>query len=199
MKKLKMSRRHLIQAGVASATGLMANSLLSGRNSFAAELTEDGLHYQPWFLESFLELADDRVTAREGQKHFAIIWELKGCPYCAETHNTNFSNEKIASYIQKNFDILQLNIIGSRNVTDFDGEVLSEKDLAAKYGVRFTPTIQFFSISEDPLADMAPKKREVLRLPGYAKPEHFLTTFQYVAEQEYKKGSLRDYMKRAQS
>ena len=40
--------------------------------------------------------------------------------------------------------MLQLNIIGSRKVTDFDGSELSEKALAAKYSVRFTPTFQFF-------------------------------------------------------
>jgi len=46
--------------------------------------------------------------------------------------------------VKANFEVLQLNIIGSRKVTDFDGTELSEKDLAAKYGVHFTPTFQFF-------------------------------------------------------
>jgi len=33
-------------------------------------------------------------------------------------------------------------------VTDFDGEVLSEKALAKKYGVRFTPTFQFSAMTQ---------------------------------------------------
>ena len=34
-------------------------------------------------------------------------------------------------------------MLGAREVTDFDGQVLPEKELARKYGVPGTPTIQF--------------------------------------------------------
>ena len=37
------------------------------------------------------------------------------------------------------FELLQLNIIGAREVTDFDGQRLTEKEFARKYGVRATP------------------------------------------------------------
>ena len=72
------------------------------------------------------------------------MWELRGCPYCRETHLVNFARPDIEDYVKANFEILQLNIIGARKVTDFDGSEISEKALAAKYGVRFTPTFQFF-------------------------------------------------------
>lgn len=107
-------------------------------------LTDDGLYKEPWFLESFLELADDLEAAHKEGKRLAIMWELKGCPYCKETHFVNLARPDISDYIKANFEVLQLNIIGSRKVTDFDGSELSEKELAAKYGVRFTPTFQFF-------------------------------------------------------
>ena len=107
-------------------------------------LTGDGLYREPWFLQSFLNLADDLETAHSEGKRFAIMWELKGCPYCKETHFVNFAQPRIADYIKANFEITQLNIIGSLKVTDFDGSELREKDLAAKYGVRYTPTFQFF-------------------------------------------------------
>ena len=89
-------------------------------------LTEDGLYKQPWFLESFLELADDLQGAANLGKRFAIMWELRGCPYCRETHLVNFARPDIESYIKSNFEILQLNITGSRKVTDFDGAEMSE-------------------------------------------------------------------------
>ncbi|HET9413239.1 MAG TPA: thioredoxin family protein, partial [Pseudolabrys sp.] len=114
-------------------------------------LTDDGLYKQPWFLESFLDLADDLEGARKEGKRFAIMWELRGCPYCKETHLVNFARPEISDYVKANFEVLQLNIIGSRKVTDFDGQELSEKAMAAKYGVRFTPTFQFFG--EGPLKD----------------------------------------------
>ncbi len=158
-------------------------------------LTDDGLYRQPWFLESFLELPDDLAGATEKQKRFAIMWELRGCPYCKETHLVNFAKPEIEMFIKERFEILQLNIIGSREVTDFDGEKLPEKRLAEKYGVRFTPTFQFFPESVAGLAGKKPRDREVARAQGYLEPQHFLALFRFVAERAYEKGSLRDYLK----
>ena len=158
-------------------------------------LTDDGLYKEPWFLESFLELADDLEGAHKEGKRFAIMWELKGCPYCKETHFVNFARPDIADYIKANFEVLQLNIIGSRKVTDFDGVELSEKALAAKYGVRFTPTFQFFPERAGPLKALEPQKREVARLAGYMRPGDFLAMFRYVREKAYESKSFRDYVK----
>lgn len=191
-----ISRRATLAA---LAAGTLAPAFL--RPALAAEqvpppeLTDDGLYRQPWFLDSFLELADDLEVAADAGKRFAVMWELKGCPYCKETHFTNFAKPEINRYVRENFDVLQLNIIGSRLVTDFDGEELSEKALAQKYGVRFTPTFQFFADSSEGLADLAPKDREVARAPGYLAPPHFLAMFRFVNEKAYENGSLRDYLR----
>jgi thioredoxin-related protein len=158
-------------------------------------LTDDGLYRQPWFLESFLDLADDLEAAHKERKRFAIMWELKGCPYCKETHFVNFARGDISGYIKANFEVLQLNIIGSRKVIDFDGTEMSEKELAAKYGVRFTPTFQFFGERAGPLKGLTPQKREVARAPGYLRPDDFLAMFRYVREKAYESKSFRDFVK----
>jgi thioredoxin-related protein len=124
-----------------------------------------------------------------------IAWELKGCPYCKETHFVNFSQSRITDYIKANFEVLQLNIIGSRIVKDFDGRELSEKDLAAKYGVRFTPTFQFFGEQAAALKSLLPAKREVARAPGYLRPDDFLAMFRYVREKAYESKSFRNFVK----
>ena len=158
-------------------------------------LTDDGLYKEPWFLESFLELADDLEAAHKQGKRFVIMRELKGCHYCKETHFVNFARGDISDYIKANFEVLQLNIIGSRKVTDFDGVELSEKAMAAKYGVRFTPTFQFFPKRAGPLKGQEPAKREVARLPGYMRPDDFLAMFRYVREKAYESKSFRDFVK----
>jgi thioredoxin-related protein len=158
-------------------------------------LTDDGLYKEPWFLESFLELGDDLESAHKEGKRFVIMWELKGCPYCKETHFVNFSQPRISDYIKANFEVLQLNIIGSRKVTDFDGVELSEKDLAAKYNVRYTPTFQFFPERAGPLNALPAEKREVARAPGYMRPDDFLAMFRFVREKAYDSKSFRDFVK----
>ena len=183
------TRRHLL-LGAASFAALAAT-----RAGAEPILTDDGLYKEPWFLESFLDLADDLETARKEGKRYVIMWELKGCPYCKETHFVNFAQARIADYIKANFDVLQLNIIGSRKVKDFDGTEISEKELAAKYAVRFTPTFQFFGESAAALKALPPQKREVARAPGYLQPDDFLAMFRYVRDKAYETKSFRDYVK----
>jgi len=157
-------------------------------------LGENGLYVQPWFLMSFLDLKEDLEEAAQKGKRFAIIWEQKGCPYCKETHLVNFANAEIAAYVQKHYVVLQLDLWGSRNVKDFDGEELSEKALAQKYGVRYTPTVQFFP------AKLGEKKSgrdiEVARMPGYMRPFPFYVMFQFVQDEGYKAGAFREYYKK---
>jgi thioredoxin-related protein len=157
-------------------------------------LGENGLYVQPWFLFSFLDLKEDLEEAAGKGKRFVVFWEQKGCPYCKETHLVNLANPEIAGFIRKRFVVLQLDIWGSRKVKDFDGEELSEKALAQKYGVRFTPTVQFFP------AELAEKKSgrdlEVARMPGYMRPFPFYVMFQFVQDEGYKAGAFRDYYKK---
>lgn len=191
---MKTTRRHLL-AGAASLAASLSPLGLTGARAEEPILSDDGLYKQPWFVESFLDLSDDLETAHKDGKRFAIMWELKGCPYCKETHFVNFAQPRISDYVKTNFDVLQLNIIGSRKVTDFDGTQLSEKELAAKYGVRFTPTFQFFPDRAGPLKALPPAKREVARAPGFLRPDDFLAMFRYVREKAYESKSFRDFVK----
>jgi thioredoxin-related protein len=178
--------------------GAAAFSMLATAGHTRAEtpiLGDDGLYRQSWFIESFLELADDLESARKQGKRLAVMWELKGCPYCRETHLVNFARPDIADYVRRHFDVLQLNIVGDRKVTDFDGSGLGEKQLAARYGVRFTPTIQFFPESSTGLDNRPAPQREVARMAGYYRPDDFLAMFRFVQERAYETRSFREFLK----
>jgi thioredoxin-related protein len=185
-----ISRRQFLAGSAAGGLGLLSADAARSE----AVMTDDGFYREDWFLESFLELADDFAAATAAKKRFAIMWELRGCPYCRETHLVNFADAAITTYIRDNFEVLQLNLIGSRKVTDFDRQELSEKELAQKYGIRFTPTFQFFPPSADGLDVKDAMAREVARAPGYLKPPHFLAMFRFVRERAYERGSFRDFL-----
>jgi len=177
---------------------LIGSASLALSGTFArteAILTDDGLYKESWFLESFLDLAEDLDAAQAQGKRFAVMWELRGCPYCKETHLVNFAQPRISDYVRANFEVLQLNIIGSRKVIDFDGQEKSEKSLAARYGIRFTPTVQFFGERSAQLKGLPPEKREVARAPGYLRPDDFLALFRYVREKAYEGKSFREFLK----
>src|SRR6266446_6919416 len=164
----------------------------------AAVMTDDGFYREDWFVGSFLELEDDLKGASARRKQLAVIWEQRGCPYCRDTHLVNFAQKHIEMYIRNHFELIELDIHGSRVVTDFDGEKLGEKQLAGKYGVRGTPTIQFFADLDD-RSQRAAREREVNRIQGYLAPKDFLRMFAFVAERAYERGSLRDFLRRAPS
>ncbi len=179
--------------GIALAVGLTA-STGQAEERIEPVLTEDGLYTQQWFLQSFLDLGEDLETAASSGKRFAILWELKGCPYCEETHKVNFADPEISVYIRENFEILQLNYLGARLVTDFDGEELEERALRQKYGIRYTPTLQFFPESLDEIAGEAGQGAETLRMVGYNKPNSFAGTFRFVREKAYDEHTLDYYL-----
>jgi len=115
---------------------------------------ENGLYHQKWFHISFLDLREDFEEARKAGLRFAVIFEQRGCPYCTKMHTEILSQRYINDYVRQNFRIVQLDMFGSREVTDFDGTKMSEKALAERWGVIFTPTIIFY---KDDLAGLAGK------------------------------------------
>lgn len=163
-----------------------AATLILVQTAHAAEMGDDGLHKQPFFADTFLELGEDLAEAAAEGKDLMVIWEQYGCPYCKEMHEVNFAREDIPAYVEEHFMVIQLNMWGSREVTDFDGKVLEERDLARRWFVNFTPTTLYFTLDD---ADTPPQDmREALAfmLPGYFKPFHHLSSLEYVATDGYK-------------
>ena len=176
-----LTRRHF--SSLAILGGAAGLSGLRPRLAFA-ELNDDGLHVQPWFMQTFLDLREDQAEASGANKHLMLLFEQKGCPYCRELHEVNFKRPEIASYVQDNFGAVQLNLWGSRGVTDFDGSEMEERELARKWAVNFTPTIVFFA--KDEPEEKAGNLIEVARMPGYFKPFHFISMLEFVHEERYK-------------
>lgn len=179
--------------------GVGANPTLAAApkpKPYTSSFTPKGLYTQPWFLNSFLDLKDDLQETAASGKRFAIMWELAGCPYCRETHLVNFAKPDISEYIQENFEVLQLDLYGSRKVVDFDGRTMTESALAKRNKIHFTPTFQFFAENLKGVTGMDRNKTlEVARMPGYFRPRHFLAMFQFVRDKGYESGDYRSYLK----
>ena len=88
-----LSRRTLL----ASA----ASALLAPTARAAAILTDDGM--LPAALVSrqpCSSLPTISPKPLQKKKRFAVIWELRGCPYCKKMHEINFADAAIESYHQ---------------------------------------------------------------------------------------------------
>jgi thioredoxin-related protein len=195
-----MPNRREFGAGALGAALVLAAAAPARRPSAAEPgriepiLSDDGLYQQPWFLSSFLILEDDLAEAAAAGKRLVVFWEQKGCPYCKETHLVNLADPEINTYVRENFSVLQLNLWGAREVTDFDGEALEERALARKWGITFTPTIMFFEESVEKIAGRSGREAEVVRMPGYFKPFHFISMFEFVKEKAYETEHFQKYI-----
>jgi thioredoxin-related protein len=142
---------------------------------------EDGLFLQDWYLDSFLDLAEDATAAATEGKHFAVEWGQRGCPFCKTLHTVYFADPAIETPIRAAFVIVHLDLNGAREVTGIDGRASSEKALAARSGVRLTPTFQFFAERDGAIA-------EVARMPGLLDERDFSAFFRYVADGGWQTG-----------
>ncbi|MCB1425731.1 MAG: thioredoxin family protein [Notoacmeibacter sp.] len=150
----------------------------------AAEIGDDGLHKQAWFANTFRDVAEDIETAASEGKRLAIVFEQRGCIYCRAMHEKILSDPEVADYIKANYMVVQYNMFGDTEVTDLDGEELSEKNAARKWGFVFTPTIVFLPEAV-PEGETTVAKAAVAIMPGAFGKNTFLNMFRWVREKGY--------------
>jgi len=139
--------------------------------------------YPSWFLESFLDIREDIADAGKAGKHLMILFTQDGCPYCNALVERNFAQKDIEELVRGKFEVVAMNIVGDREVTDVDGKRYTEKTFASKLNVQFTPTLLFFNS----------KNEIILRLNGYLPPEQFKVALDYIVEKEGQL-SFRDFV-----
>lgn len=152
----------------------------------AAELGDDGLHKPDWLRDTFKDLRDDLAEANAEGKRLLVIWEQRGCIYCSKMHEEVFPDPAINGLIRDNYFVVQMNLFGDVEVTDFDGTVLPEKEMAQRWGVVFTPTMMFFpqEVTEGQTAQQA----AIVSMPGAFGKGTTGALLTWVKDKEYESG-----------
>ncbi|MDF0600016.1 thioredoxin family protein [Psychromarinibacter sp. C21-152] len=118
---------------------------------------DDGLHKSSWMRDTFKDLQDDLAEANAEGKRLMLIIEQRGCIYCRKMHEEVFVRDDIATMLEEDFFVIQINMFGDVEVTDFDGEAMREKEAVRRWRQQFTPTIMLFpeEVPEDQTAEDA--------------------------------------------
>lgn len=146
----------------------------------ATTIGDDGLHKQEWFSLTFKDVAEDIAEARSSGKRLAIVFEQAGCVYCDKMHETVLSDPEVARYVQDHFVVVQYNLYGDEEVIDTDGDVLTEKSAAAKWGVMFTPNWIFMPAEVDGSQNVS--EAAIGQMPGAFGKGTFLDLFTWIYE-----------------
>lgn len=142
-----------------------------------------------WFKESFLDIASDAEEAAEAGKHVILFMHLNDCPYCAKMADENFAHAPYTPFIQENFDVIQINIKGDREVAFDANTSVTEKELARLLKVRYTPTILFLNR----------ENKTVLRLNGYRSVPAFKHALDFVQQKAYLQTNLSRFIETQQA
>ena len=157
--------------------------LLWSGGLLAADIGDDGLHKAAWMRDTFKDLREDLEEANAEGKRLMVIIEQRGCIYCTKMHEEVFPVPAIHDYITENYFVIQINMFGDVEVTDFDGVTLAEKDMVKRWGALFTPSIYFFpqEVPEDQIATRA----AVAHMPGAFGRWTTLNMLSWVVEEGY--------------
>ena len=138
-----------------------------------------------WFKDSFLDISEDIEEATEKNKHFMIFLDFEGCPYCSKMLKESFEEDnKTSQFIKNNFDVIELNVKGSRELTWVDGDVLTEKDLTEKLKIQYSPTLLIFNSN----------KEIVARVNGYRNSKDFQYILDFIQTKSYEKMDFTSYL-----
>ncbi|OAN69798.1 thioredoxin [Jannaschia sp. EhC01] len=162
---------------------MVAGALALSPLAAQAELNADGLHVAPWLMETFRDMREDLEEATANGQRLAIIIEQRGCIYCAEMYEEVFVVPEIEQLLTDDFFVVRLNMYGSTEVVDFDGEVMSESEVVRRWRVLFTPTILFFP--EEVAADVTGIEAAVATIPGAFGRWTTLNMLNWVLEEGY--------------
>ncbi len=136
-----------------------------------------------WFKESFLDISDDLNEASAQARHVIVYFHQDGCPYCAKLVEDNFQNPALVKKLRARFDVVEMNMWGDREITDWQGQTMSEKGFASKMKIQFTPTLLFLS----------DKGEVILRLNGYQSSSKMHDILDYITSKSYQKQNFAQY------
>ena len=164
---------------ILSGAGLQVQSAERGKFIGARDTL-----YPEWFKDSFLDLREDIADAAGEGRRVVIFFHQNGCPYCNLMVERNLSQKDIQDIMRKDMDVIELNMFGDREVTNQDGNSMTEKEFAAAMKVQFTPTLLFFD----------EQGKVILRLNGYIPPQNFKLALEYVRGGMEREVSYRKYL-----
>ena len=171
----------------------LLTAVFLGNMAAAATVGDDGLHIQPWIRDTFKDLQEDLDEANAEGKRLAIFFEQRGCIYCTKMHESVYPDPELSDYIDENFFVIQLNLHGDLEVVDFDGDTLTEKQIARKWGILFTPSVIF--LPEEVEEGKTAIQSAVAMMPGAFSRGTTLDMFTWVNEKRYALDSDEDFQR----
>jgi thioredoxin-related protein len=114
------------------------------------------------------------------------VLSQKNCSHCQAFIDTTLSDPVIQERVQKNYDVIALDIFNDLELTDIDGSVSTIKNFAEKQRARFTPTLLFYGV----------EGARLFKIIGFYPPAKFNRVLDYVEGGDYQRETLGQYLQK---
>ena len=129
--------------------------------------------FQPMFGDLQADLQEAR---KQGKKGIFLFFHMDECPFCDRMEATILNQTDVRDDYRAKFLVYPIDVNGDTELTDFQGNSVTEKAFAFAQRVRATPTLLFFDLDG----------KLVARHTGPTKDKaEFLLLGKYVAEGAY--------------
>jgi len=174
---------------VVCGAAIPAESPAAQTTAFQDQPLIEPLVLPEWFKLSFLDLREDLDEAKRNKRGLIIYFGRHDCPYCKALLEHNWGMPDIVKYTRAHFDVVAIDVLGNRQVTDLNGKEQSEKAFAIASQAQFTPTLYLYDN----------RGKLALKLTGYRPPYQFRAALEYTADHHQLEGSFRQYLARAET
>ena len=174
----------LLLAGCAMLSGSAVHAA-APPEELEAGMVNPGYTEKPaWFANSFLDIREDVSEAAAAGKRVLLYFYQDGCPYCKKLLDTNLALQDTVTKTRRHYEVVAINMWGDREVTDFEGELTTEKKFAQALRVMFTPTLLFLD----------EQGTVILRVNGYYPPHRFNAALDYGVTGTGSNPGFREYL-----
>ncbi len=132
---------------------------------------------------SWTNIQDGAEKALNDDKMIFVYVHTDWCSWCKKMEEETFSDEAIVNYMNDKFVPVSLDAESQKQVR-FNGQQMSEQEVASTLGAEGFPTHVFLTSEGQP----------VTVAPGYLPPERFINVLSFIAEDHYKNMDWEDYV-----
>lgn len=145
------------------------------RSTAGSPGTSGGVRWYP--LSMGLEEA--RLKSRPMLVDVVTDW----CGWCKRMDRTTYADEAVREYVGRSFVAIRLDAEDDDRRARYEGRDLTYREFADRFRVTGYPTTLFLTA----------EGRLITMVPGYVKPERFLTVLRYIGDGHYRSRSWEAY------
>ena len=157
---------------------------LWGEGSFAPQSWETPVQDKksPAVGINWMTFSEGMRQAKLSKKRVLVDVCTKWCPWCKQMDEKAYSTQEIVDYIALKYIAIKLDGEG-KAATEYQGERLSESNLADKLGTKGYPTTIFLNYDGE----------FMVKLDGYMDKAVFFKVLQYIGEDVFETKSFTEY------